>query len=183
MHEWKIFFDLQCPFSKRLRQLLPAIKARYGPMGFKITTHIISLAFHRQSFPAHCVAYLVGIEKGNDCRLRFEEACYDNLDLYVDEAVTSMTKAEVNEVFASIAEKAGVFDDTFSKEMFVQSLQDHNRVIMPTWFEHKQALMLGVFKAPQHVLNGVLIPDTDSSWSVDDYEPVLKKHLENYPEV
>ena len=172
-----MFFDLQCPYSRRLWRKVPELKFKYGS-SYKITTHITSLAFHRQSFPAHCAAYLIGIEKGSDARLRFENACFAKMDRYDDDAAEKLTKTELDEVFATIAEEEGLFDnDAFTKAMFLASLSDRMRVIMPTWFEHKEALAIGVFKTPQHVLDGKLIPDTDSSWDVDEYEAVLLKNL------
>ena len=174
---WQMFFDLQCPYSKKLWNKVPALKAKYGSE-YRITTHITSLAFHRQSFAVHCAAYLIGIEKGGDARHAFESACYANMDRYVDEAVEKMTKGDLEQVIATIAHEAKLLDDKggLTKEKFLAYLRDRMRVIMPTWFEHKEALALGVFKAPQHVLNGKLIPETDSSWGVDDFEPVLLKN-------
>lgn len=99
------------------------------------------------------------------------------MDRYVDEVAEKLTKAELDDVFATIAAEEGLFDDTFTKAMFLASLSDRMRVIMPTWFEHKEALAIGVFKAPQHVLDGKLIVDTDSAWDVDEYEAVLLKNL------
>ena len=175
---WQMFFDLQCPYSKNLWNMVPALKAKYGSE-YRITTHITSLAFHRQSFAVHCAAYLIGIEKGGDARHAFESACFANMDRYADEAVEKMTKADLDEVIATIARGAKLLDvmGYFTKDKFLASLRDRIRVIMPTWFEHKEALALGVFKAPQHVLNGKLIPNTDSSWGVDDFEAVLLKNL------
>lgn len=99
------------------------------------------------------------------------------MDRYVDDVADKLTKMDLDEVLATIAEGEGLFDDAFTKAMFLASLSDRMRVIMPTWFEHKEALAIGVFKAPQHVLNGKLIPDTDSAWDIDEYEVVLQKNL------
>ena len=176
---WQMFFDLQCPYSKKLWDKVPAIKAKYGS-DYKITTHITSLAFHRQAFAVHCAAYLIGIEKGGDARHAFENACFAKMDRYSDsEAVDKMTKADLDQVLATIAQEEKLLDEKgdLTNEKFLASLSDRIRVIMPTWFEHKEALALGVFKTPQHVLNGTLLPDTDSSWGVDDYEAALVKNL------
>lgn len=62
--EWKIFFDLQCQFSRTVRlEKLDAIKKRFGNE-YTITTHITSLAFHRSAFLAHTAAYMVGLHGG-----------------------------------------------------------------------------------------------------------------------
>jgi hypothetical protein len=150
------------------------LKERFGDE-YKISTHITSLAFHRQSFPAHVAAFLIGKELGEDARNRFHDALYDNFEKYSDEAAETMTKADLDNVFADVAEKEGLFDTSFTRGYFLQNLRDRKEVIMPTWFEHKNALSYGVFKAPQHVINGRLLPDTDSEWGLPEFEAALAK--------
>ena len=172
--DWQMFFDLQCPYSKKLWGMVPELRKKFGS-DYDITTHITSLAFHRQSFPAHCAAYLIGTEKGGEARHQFESACYANIDRYVDEAAEKMNHAELNAVFATIAEEEDLFDDDeFTREAFLKALSDRKKVIMPTWFEHTEALFEGVYKAPQHVINGKLVPDMDSSWGIEEYQAALK---------
>ena len=85
-----------------------------------------------------------------------------------------MTKKDLNHVFADIAQD--FFDDkSFTREVFLEKINDRQEIIMPTWFEHKEALAFGVFKAPQHVIQGHLVPDTESSWEINDYEKALQK--------
>jgi len=112
---------------------------------------------------------------GEEAREKFENACYASFDLYSDEATEKMTKADLHEVFGFIAEGAGLFEGEFSKEIFLENIGDWKGNVMPTWFEHKEALTKGVLKAPQHVLNGKLLEDTESSWDVHDYEARLQK--------
>jgi 2-hydroxychromene-2-carboxylate isomerase len=173
---WDMYFDLQCPYSRAVWNKLPELRTRFDK-DYKIATHLTSLAFHHQSFTAHSAAYLIGMEKGNEARLRFEKACFAKQDRYVDTAVEGMSKEEVRLVFATIAEEEGLFDDAtmLTKEDFLVSLTDHKQVVLPTWSEHKQALAAGVFKAPQHVVEGKLVPGTDSSWDMEHYEAYLKK--------
>jgi 2-hydroxychromene-2-carboxylate isomerase len=173
---WDMYLDLQCPYSRAVWNKLPELRNHFGN-DYNITTHLTSLAFHHQSFTAHSAACLIGAQKGKEARLLFEKACFAKQDRYVDTAVEGMTKDEVNAVFATIAEEEGIFNDStvLTKEDFLVSLMDHKKVVLPTWSEHKQALAVGVFKAPQHVLRGRIVPDTDSSWEIEDYEECFKK--------
>jgi len=162
-----MFFDLQCPFSRKLWAKVPELRDRFGN-DYDISLHTTSLAFHRQSFPAQTAAYLIGMERGQEARERFQSALYANMERYVDAEADSMTKSQLYEVFADIAQQEGLLVDDF-----LEKLADREKVIMPTWREHKEALKLGVFKAPQHVINGKLLPDTESSWEIEDYERAL----------
>ena len=62
---WKVFLDLQCPYSKICFDKLPAIKERFGTQ-YAITTHFIALAFHPQAFVAQSAAALIGNVQGED---------------------------------------------------------------------------------------------------------------------
>ena len=169
---WKMFFDLQCPYSRKLWGKVPALKEHFG-QDFEISLHTTALAFHRQSFPAQTAAFVIGKYKGSEIREQYQNALYDNFDKYSDDATETMTKTDLNGVFADIAQP--FFDETFSRDVFLEKIRDRKEVIMPTWFEHKEALVFGVFKAPQHVIEGHLVPDTESSWEIADYEEALKK--------
>ena len=46
---------------------------------------------------------------------------------------------DVDAVFATIAEKAGVLDDVFTKEAFLSSLHDWESSVKPAYAEHKIA--------------------------------------------
>ena len=53
-------------------------------------------------------------------------------------------KSDVDAVFANIAEKSGVLDDTFTKEAFLADLHDWESAVKPAYAEHKVALGYGV---------------------------------------
>ena len=52
--------------------------------------------------------------------------------------------SDPHRVFATIAEKAGVLDDTFTKEAFLADLHDWESAVKPAYAEHKVALGHGV---------------------------------------
>ena len=86
----------------------------------------------------------------------------------------SVRKSDVDAVFANIAEKAGVLDDAFTKEAFLSSLHDWESAVKPAYAEHKIALGYGVYGTPKHVIDGELVPDTESAWGAVEWAEKLK---------
>jgi hypothetical protein len=74
---WKVFWDLQCPYSKTSWQNLAAIKEQFGNQ-FDFEVCLTSLAFHPQAFTAQCGASLVESRKGRDALLKYVDACFEH---------------------------------------------------------------------------------------------------------
>ena len=83
-------------------------------------------------------------------------------------------KSDVDAVFATLAQKAGVLDDAFTKEAFLADLHDWESSVKPAYAEHKIALGHGVYGTPKHVIDGKLVPDTESAWGAADWAEKLK---------
>ena len=83
-------------------------------------------------------------------------------------------KSDVDAVFATIAQKAGVLDDAFTKEAFLADLHDWESSVKPAYAEHKVALGHGVYGTPKHVIDGELVPETESAWGAADWAEKLK---------
>ena len=169
-------FDLQCPYSRTLWGKVPELRQRFGH-DYSISLHTTSLAFHRQAFSAQTAAYLIGTKLGPAVRERYQTALYDNMERYVDAVADEMTRSMLHQVLADIAKEQGMLDTdehgSLTEQVFLEQMMDRENVIMPAWREHKEALQLGVFRAPQHVVDGKLVPDTESSWEIQDYERAL----------
>lgn len=112
---------------------------------YDITIYITSLAFHPQAFTAQCGASLIEKMKGRDVMFKYVDACYENQDMYMNASIGDAKMSEIDEVFAKIAEKAGVFDESFTKEKFLQDLHNWEMAVNPAYTEHKIALGYGVF--------------------------------------
>ena len=110
-------------------------------------------------------------------------------------ALGDARKSDVDAVFATIAEKAGVLDDVFTKEAFLADLHDWESAVQPAYTEHKVALGYGVtcrcgnqrrvdgvdavdrtqvYGTPKHVIDDKLVPDTESAWGAADWAEKLK---------
>ncbi len=71
-------------------------------------------------------------------------------------------------------ERPGVLDDAFTKEAFLADLHDWESAVKPAYTEHKIALGYGVYGTPKHVIDGKLVPDTESAWGAVEWADKLK---------
>jgi protein-disulfide isomerase len=170
---WKIFWDLQCPYSRVNWKNMPALREKFGDE-YDFSIHLTSLAFHPQAFLAQCGASLIKAKKGRDAQLKYVDACFEKQETFMNAAIGDAKKSEIAAVFALIAEGAGIFDDTFKKEDFLAGLNDWESAVYPAYTEHKIALGFDVYSTPSHVINDKLVPATESSWGADDWADKLK---------
>ena len=104
---------------------------------------------------------------GPQARLRFIDACFGNQHRYTNDAVGDARPSEVSAIFADLAEEADVFTPEFTKDMFLEHINDYLR---SAWAEHKIALNYGVYGVPKHVIDGVVLDDTESSWGAEEFK-------------
>lgn len=169
---WKIFWDLQCPYSKKSWENFPAIKSRFENE-YDFTIHLTSLAFHPQAFQAQCAATLIKTYKGYNEMLKFVDACFESQESYMNAALGDCRKSEVEAVFADIAEKGGFFDDELTKEKFLSECGAWEKAVKPAYTEHKLAMGYGVYGTPKYVIEDKLVEDTESSWGPDEWAEKL----------
>ena len=50
----------------------------------------------------------------------------------------------------------------------------HAQAVKPAYTEHKVALGYGVYGTPKHVIDGKLVPDTESAWGAVEWAEKLK---------
>jgi 2-hydroxychromene-2-carboxylate isomerase len=169
---WKVFWDLQCPYSRTNWEQMAAIKEHFGN-DYDISIHLTSLIFHPQAFSAQCAAMLIEREKGLEAKSKFVDACFTHQEKYMNAEVGDARPSEVDAIFASIAKEAELLSDEFTYEYFVSNLHAWSNV-SPTYAEHKVALGYGVYGTPKHVIDDKLVPDTESSWGVSQWVEKLK---------
>jgi len=172
---WEVFWDLQCPYSKANWKLLPKIKDRFGDE-YDFSVHLTSLLFHSQAFVGQCASHLIMAKLGDEARLKFIDACFEQQDIYMNAAVGDARKSEVDAIFAGICEKLGFFEDSdkLTKSEFLDKLHDWELATKPAWTEHKEALELGVHGAPKSVIDGVLMANSESDWTPDRWAKALE---------
>lgn len=166
---WKVFWDLQCPYSKKHWQNHKAIVDKLGDH-YDFEIHLTSLAFHPQAFPAQCAANLILSKKGDEAKRIFIDACFEHQDTYMNAALPDARPSDVTAAFCKIAKEAGLLDtDDFTEAFFASHINDWTLAVQPAYTEHKVALGYGVYGTPKHVIDEVLVPDTESSWGPEDW--------------
>ena len=170
---WKIFWDLQCPYSKKNWEQLSAVKAKLGDQ-YEFSVHLTSLLFHPQAFTAQCAANWIGVTKGADAKRSFVDACFSQQEKYMNAAVGDARKSEIHTIFATIALDCGVIVAEETESLLV-GLNDWEQSIKPAWTEHKEALSAGVVSTPKHVIDGVLMENTESAWGPSEWVEYLSK--------
>jgi protein-disulfide isomerase len=171
---WQVFWDLQCPYSRISWEKLPDIQNHFGK-DFSFEIKLTSLVFHPQSFVGHGAACLIEKCKGSEDRLKFINACFQNQEKFLKSAVGDARPSEVDAVFASIANDAAIFDETFTEEYFLAHIRDWDEAQKPAYTEHKEALKLQIYGTPKHVIGDKgLISNSESSWGVTEFIDVLK---------
>ena len=170
---WQVFWDLQCPYSKKNWEQLSAVKTKLGDQ-YEFSTHLTSLLFHPQAFTAQCAANWIDISKGADAKRSFVDACFSQQEKYMNAAVGDSRKSEIDAIFAAIALDCGVIG---VEEMgsFLAGINDWEQSIKPAWTEHKEALSAGVVSTPKHVIDGVLMENTESAWGPSEWIDYLSK--------
>ena len=56
----------------------------------------------------------------------------------------------------------------------VANTDDWERVVKPAYAEHKMALRYGVFGTPKNVIHNTLVPDTESTWGIDEWKTKIE---------
>mmetsp|Transcript_20460 Transcript_20460/g.44314 ORF Transcript_20460/g.44314 Transcript_20460/m.44314 type:complete len:188 (-) Transcript_20460:108-671(-) len=177
---WIIFWDLQCPYSRKNWEQFSAIKDRLGDE-YDFSIHLTSLLLHPQAFPAQCAANLIANKSkgGAQAKMNFINACFRQQDLYRNAAVPDARPSEIDAIFATIAQGCGVLDSDdgegdFTNDFFLANLHDWDLAVKPAWAEHKEALALGVVGTPSHVIEGKIVQGTESSWGPEEWAEKVK---------
>lgn len=170
---WKVFWDLQCPYSKKNWELLSAIRAKFESE-YEFSVHLTSLLFHPQAFTAQCAANLIEGQRGPQVGRAFVDACFERQETYMNAAVGDARQSEVDSIFAGIAESCGAFEGDFDKEFFLSKLHDWEMAIKPAWTQHKEALKLGVYATPKQVIDNVLVEESESAWGPEEWAKKLE---------
>ena len=114
------------------------------------------------------------VTKSREQMMAYVHACFAHQELYMNAALGDAKKSEIDAVFADIAERAGVLNDNFTKQYFLEHLHDWEMAVKPAYTEHKIALGYGVDGTPKHVIEEQLVPDTESAWGATEWMAKLQ---------
>ena len=170
----EIFFDLECPFSKKGWQTVTkVIKADstekvcwiFQPMG---------LSNHRQSWDATKAAIAVA---GQDTQkfIDFVSYLFEHQSEFANEASKDRTQTQWHELLADYALDATDWSD---KKQFVEQLNS-KEIYAQARIPARWATIKGVWSTPTYFINGAEATDLSSQSSVEDWQQAINELLAN----
>ncbi|NEP20185.1 MAG: thioredoxin domain-containing protein [Leptolyngbya sp. SIO4C1] len=164
----EMFFDLECPFSKKGWQTLMQVMQAYAPEQVYFILQPMTLSNHRQSWDATKAAIAVA----GDCADRFVEFVsyvFEHQSDFANEAFKDKTQTDLHRLLASYAVDATEWEDKakFAEQLNSEAVYKQARI--PARF----ATMRGVWSTPTFFLNGAEATDLSSKSSVKDWQEAI----------
>ncbi|MEM7759233.1 MAG: thioredoxin domain-containing protein [Cyanobacteria bacterium P01_A01_bin.40] len=168
----EMFFDLECPFSKKGWQTTLKLANAYSAEIIYLILQPMTLGNHRQSWDATKAAIAVA---GADTQKFIDFASYilDRQAEFANEASQDTTQTQWHRTLADYAVDATSWGD---REQFIQLLNSkeiYSKARIPARF----AAMKGVWSTPTWFINGAEVTDLSSQSSLEDWQAKIDSLL------
>ncbi|MEM6612357.1 MAG: thioredoxin domain-containing protein [Cyanobacteria bacterium P01_C01_bin.72] len=168
----EMFFDLECPFSKKGWQNIMTVVSAYSASQISLILQPMTLGNHRQSWDATKAAIAVAGDDA-DKFVSFVSYLLDHQTEFANEASKDRTQTEWQQMLAEYALEATELSD---KEQFIQLLNDkevYNKARIPARF----AAIRGVWSTPTFFINGAEASNLSSQSSLADWQAQIDSLL------
>lgn len=167
----EMFFDLECPFSKKGWQTIQQVASAYAPEQIYLILQPMTLGNHRQSWDATKAAIAVA---GNDTNkfINFVSYILERQAEFANEAFKDKTQTDWHYLLADYAVDATSWSD---KDGFIQLLNSeeiYNQARIPA----RLAAVRGVWSTPTFFINGAEAANLSSQSSLEDWQKTIN-HL------
>ena len=161
----EMFFDLECPFSKKGWQTILQVVEAYSPEQLYLILLPMTLGNHRQSWDAARAAIAVA---GDDSEkfISFVSYILDRQAEFANEASKDRTQTQWQEMLADYAIDATAWSN---KDKFIELLNSkdvYSQARIPARF----AAQRGVWSTPTYFINGAEATDLSSQSSLADWQ-------------
>ena len=168
----EMFFDLECPFSKKGWQTIMKVVDAYSSEEIYLILQPMTLGNHRQSWDATKAAIAIS---GTDTNkfINFVNYILDRQSEFANEASKDRTQTEWHHLLADYAIDATEWTD---REKFIKLLNDkeiYSKARIPARF----AAMKGVWSTPTYFINGAEATDLSSQSSLEDWQKKIDSFL------
>ena len=168
----EMFFDLECPFSKKGWQTILQVVKAYSPEQLYLILQPMTLGNHRQSWDATRAAIAVA---GDDSEkfVSFVNYILDRQAEFANEASKDTTQTQWQEMLADYAIDATAWSD---KDKFIKLLNSkdiYSQARIPARF----AAQRGVWSTPTYFINGAEATDLSSQSSLADWQKQIDSLL------
>ncbi|EDX85729.1 hypothetical protein S7335_3432 [Synechococcus sp. PCC 7335] len=164
----EVFFDLECPFSKKCWDTVMQVKAAYTAEQLYWVFQPMSLGNHRQSWDATKAAIAVS-DADTQKFIDFVSYLFGKQPEFANEAWKDKTQTEFHTFLAECAAEATAYKD---KEQFLKLLSS-KEIYAQARIPARFAIVRGVWSTPTFFINGAEATTLSSSSSVQDWRSVI----------
>ena len=168
----EMFFDLECPFSKKGWHTILEVASAYSPEEVYIILQPMTLGNHRQSWDATKAAIAVAGEN-TDIFIDFVNYLFDHQQEYANEAFKDKTQTDWHHLLADYAVHAIRWSD---RGKFLQLLNNED-VYKQARIPARFAAIRGVWSTPTFFINGAEASDLSSQSSLADWQKIINSLL------
>ena len=168
----EMFFDLECPFSKKGWQTILRVISAYSADRLYLILQPMTLGNHRQSWDATKAAIAVAGEDANKF-VDFVSYIFDRQAEFANEASKDTTQTQWHQRLADYAIDATERSD---KDEFVELLNSkeiYSQARIPARF----AAVNSVWSTPTYFINGAEATDLSSQSSLEDWQEKINSLL------
>ena len=168
-----VFFDLECPYSKRGWNHVMQVMKAYSPQQVRWVFQPMTLSNHRQSWDATKAA--IALADGDPHRfIKAVSYIFSRQQEFANEAWKDKTQTEFHQRLADYAANAieGTDKEMFSNQLHSAEVYAEARI--PARF----ATIRGVWSTPTFFINGAEATDLSSGSSLHDWHSVLAPLLD-----
>ena len=168
----EMFFDLECPFSKKGWQTILKVARTYSPEKVYLILQPMTLGNHRQSWDATKAAIAVAGDN-TDKFIDFVNYLFDRQEEFANEAFKDKTQTQWHELLADYAIHSTALSDKNEFIQLLNSKEIYNLARIPARF----AAMRGVWSTPTYFINGAEATDLSSKSSLEDWQQKIDSLL------
>ena len=168
----EIFFDLECPFSKKGWQTILQVISAYSADRVYLILQPMTLGNHRQSWDATKAAIAVAGDDANKF-IDFVSYIFDRQAEFANEASQDTTQTQWHQKLAQYAIDATERSDKNEFVRLLNSKEIYNQARIPARF----AAVKSVWSTPTYFINGAEVTDLSSQSSLEDWQKKIDSLL------
>ncbi|MEL6501864.1 MAG: thioredoxin domain-containing protein [Cyanobacteria bacterium J06623_1] len=168
----EMFFDLECPFSKKGWQNIMQVVSAYSPDQISLVLQPMTLGNHRQSWDATKAAIAVAGDDA-DKFVSFVNYILDRQTEFANEASKDTTQTEWQQTLADYALEATEMSDKAEFLQLLNSKEVYAKARIPARF----ATIRGVWSTPTFFINGAEASNLSSKSSLADWQSQIDSLL------
>jgi len=166
LHTWKIYLDLQCPYSKIVFDKIPQFRQHFGSI-FQILIQLQAIPFHLSAFQANMGATYVKRNGGLEAYEKYIGFCYESQQDFLNSKTMDMTHRQIYEMFAKKALRA--LDREVTPDEVSKTVDEIIKYAPDTYAEFKDTIQTVNFGAPKFVVEDVFVSAASSHWGTTEW--------------